>query len=164
MPSILSRSTMSSRHGARGSVNVKANMSASTSPFWREEPSEMAAANNEYTINQSDPYYEHNIITGASSASSGMRSPQYGKSSSSLSSMRRTCSMNFNDFQQVDSCESSSLLVASRNSTQPTTSNSGGGDDTWGHFVDVAAAEEAIVKHSRILSSDSDTFSAMYSR
>lgn len=153
MPSILSRNTLSTRHGARGSsVSMKASASS-----WRDV-SVVGETSHAYTINQNDPYFEGSM-TGASSASSGMQSSSSQSMGKSSNSLRRNCSMNFSDFMQVD--EGSSLPP----SRYPTAISSHGGEETWGHFVDVAAKEEAIVKHSRILSSDSGSSpSSFYSR
>jgi hypothetical protein len=87
------------------------------------------------------------------SISSGTSSPSIQKEQSASSSIRRNSSMTFSDYQSLGS------LKASGHARPPLypTHNSGQVDDgeTWGHFVDVAVADEEMASYSRALTSRS---------
>lgn len=89
------------------------------------------------------------------SIASGASSPSIQKEQSASSSIRRNSSMTFSDYQNSGS------LKATRHARPPLypTHNSGQVDDgeTWGHFVDVAAADEEMTRYSQVLSSHSAT-------
>lgn len=74
--------------------------------------------------------------------------PSSPSSNSSFPRMMRNQRMSsFDSFIQK---EEQGLTDQQRTSTMPTTTDY---EDSWGHFVDVAAADEEITRHSRILSS-----------
>jgi hypothetical protein len=91
----------------------------------------------------------NNSIQGsmeALSLSSGRSSSTFQKTQSASSSIRRNSSMTFSDYQNLDMSmqESSypeSLLFQTAFKEDV--------DNCWGHFVDVAAADEELSRHSR---------------
>lgn len=146
MPRILSRSSLQSNSSRRHSMSSRANLS---------KPSEMnllaqwlsstdikgcatTASTKSWSSNQSS--------TVPSVISTGSSTPQ------SLTTLRKTTSTLFSNSQsQPMPRRRSSCYLPTPEMDPP---------DAWGQFIDVAEADELIVRHSRILSAKANESSA----
>lgn len=95
---------------------------------------------------------------GGLSISSDRSTPSIQKDhSSTSSSIRRNSSMTFDEYQNAQVSMTTHHTRPPRYPTNGSTQIDDG--ETWGHFVDVAAADEAITQFSRVLSSTPESCS-----
>ena len=109
------------------------------------------------TINNSADASLHGFMGGLS-ISSDRSTPSIQKDhSSTSSSIRRNSSMTFDEYQNAQVLTATSHTRPPRYPTNGSTQIDDGA--SWGHFVDVAAADEATTQFSRVLSSTPESFS-----
>lgn len=148
MPTILSRSSLQSRRKLGSSSRASSKPSLPDQEVWMTPV--------DFNHNRDSSF---NGITGNSSISSDRSTPSMQKAQSASSSMRRTSSMTFDDYQneELATCPKRQILPPRYPTTRA--GRVDGNGDTWGHFVDVASEDEALTSHSHILSSRFKTLS-----